>query len=43
VSVYRPDVNAEEGPLFTVTDLAVALVDEAVDPRHHRDLVGVAH
>jgi putative NADH-flavin reductase len=32
-----------KGPLFTFTDLAVALVDEAVDPRHHRDLVGVAH
>jgi hypothetical protein len=31
-----------KGPLFTFTDLAVALVDEAVTPRHHRDLVGIA-
>jgi uncharacterized protein len=32
-----------KGPLFTFTDLAVALVDEVENPRHHRDLVGVAH
>lgn len=31
-----------KGPLFTFTDLAVALVDEADSPRHHRDLVGIA-
>jgi putative NADH-flavin reductase len=32
----------DKGPLFTFTDLAVALVDEATEPRHHRDLVGIA-
>ncbi|WP_239396343.1 NAD(P)-dependent oxidoreductase [Frankia sp. CiP3] len=32
-----------KGPLFTFTDLAVALVDEALTPRHHRELVGVSH
>jgi putative NADH-flavin reductase len=30
-------------PRFTFTDLAVALVDEADSPRHHRELVGVRH
>lgn len=31
-----------KGPLFTFIDLAVALVDEADSPRHHRDLIGIA-
>lgn len=31
-----------KGPLFTFTDLAVALVDEADSPRHHRDIFGIA-
>ena len=34
---------APDGPWFSFTDLAVALVDEADSPRHHRDLVGVSH
>jgi uncharacterized protein len=33
----------DKGPKFTFTDLAVALVDEAVAPKHHRELVGVSH
>ena len=33
----------DHGPRFTFTDLAVALVDEADNPKHHRELVGVAH
>ncbi|WP_062216206.1 NAD(P)-dependent oxidoreductase [Streptomyces sp. NBRC 109706] len=33
----------DRGPKFTFTDLAVALVDEADTPRHHRQLVGVTH
>jgi len=33
---YDPD-----GPLFTFADLAVAVVDEAESPVHHRDFIGV--
>jgi putative NADH-flavin reductase len=33
----------DAGPKFTFTDLAVALVDEAENPKHHRELVGVRH
>ncbi|MDH6139721.1 putative NADH-flavin reductase [Kitasatospora sp. GP30] len=32
-----------DAPLFRYADLAVALVDEAQAPRHHRALVAVAH
>ncbi|MFD7668870.1 NAD(P)-dependent oxidoreductase [Streptomyces sp. NPDC059788] len=34
---------AGNGPYFSFSDLAVALVDEADSPRHHRELVGVSH
>jgi uncharacterized protein len=33
----------DDGPRFTFTDLAVALVDEADNPKHHHELVGVRH
>ncbi|MCS7478671.1 NAD(P)-dependent oxidoreductase [Umezawaea endophytica] len=33
----------DRGPRFTFSDLAVALVDEADNPAHHRELVGVTH
>lgn len=33
----------DAGPKFTFTDLAVALVDEADNPKHHRELIGVRH
>jgi putative NADH-flavin reductase len=32
-----------DAPLFRYADLAVALVDEALEPRHHRSMVAVAH
>jgi putative NADH-flavin reductase len=39
----RQVLTAEEGaPAFSYADLAVALIDEIEDPRHHRDLVAVA-
>jgi hypothetical protein len=34
--------NLPGAPLFRYADLAVALVDEAVTPRHHRTLLAVA-
>jgi len=30
-----------DAPAFSYADLAVALVDEAVEPRHHREVVAV--
>jgi len=44
---YRVRANSQmlpydpHGPLFTFSDLAVAVVDEAGDPRHHRDFISI--
>ena len=43
---YRTSVDTaldtpEDAPLFRYADLAVALVDEATEPRHHRTLLAV--
>lgn len=35
--------TATETPLFRYADLAVALIDEATAPRHHRTLLAVGY
>jgi putative NADH-flavin reductase len=44
--VYRTggrQLIADAAPTFSYADLAVAVVSEATEPLHHRDLVAVAH